>query len=144
MKKTFLIAVCFLFASVLTFAQSNDEKAVTAAVEKLRVAIVGANEAELNKLTSPVLTYGHSAGLLEDKKEFIRALTSGESKFTRIELTDQTVVISGDVALVRHKLMGDTHNKGKEPAPVKLSILMVWQKIKGEWLLIARQAVKLT
>jgi len=144
MKKTFLIAVCFLFASVLTFAQGNDEKAVTAAVEKLRVAIVGANEAELNKLTSPVLTYGHSAGLLEDKKEFIRALTSGESKFTRIELTDQTVVISGDVALVRHKLMGDTHNKGKEPAPVKLSILMVWQKIKGEWLLIARQAVKLT
>ena len=144
MKKTFLIAVCFLFASVLTFAQSNDEKAVAAAVEKLRVALVGANEAELNKLTSPVLTYGHSAGLLEDKKEFIRALTSGESKFTRIELTDQTVVISGDVALVRHKLMGDTHNKGKEPAPVKLSILMVWQKIKGEWLLIARQAVKLT
>ena len=144
MKKTFLITVCFLFASVLTFAQGNDEKAVTAAVEKLRVAIVGANEAELNKLTSPVLTYGHSAGLLEDKKEFIRALTSGESKFTRIELTDQTVVISGDVALVRHKLMGDTHNKGKEPAPVKLSILMVWQKIKGEWLLIARQAVKLT
>jgi len=144
MKKTFLIAVCFLFASVLTFAQGNDEKAVTAAVEKLRVAIIGANEAELNKLTSPVLTYGHSAGLLEDKKEFIRALTSGESKFTRIELTDQTVVISGDVALVRHKLMGDTHNKGKEPAPVKLSILMVWQKIKGEWLLIARQAVKLT
>jgi len=143
MKKTFLIAVCFLFASVLTFAQSNDEKAVTAAVEKLRVAIVGANEAELNKLTSPVLTYGHSAGLLEDKKEFIRALTSGESKFTRIELTDQTIVISGDVALVRHKLMGDTHNKGKEPAPVKLSILMVWQKIKGDWLLIARQAVKL-
>lgn len=143
MKKTILIAVCFLFASVLTFAQSNDEKAVAAAVEKLRVAIVGANEAELNKLTSPVLTYGHSAGLLEDKKEFIRALTSGESKFTRIELADQTIVISGDVALVRHKLMGDTHNKGKEPAPVKLSILMVWQKIKGEWLLIARQAVKL-
>lgn len=143
MKKTFLVAVCILFASVLTFAQSSDEKAVAAAVEKIRAAIVDANEAELNKLTAPTLTYGHSAGLLEDKKEFIRAITSGESKFTKIELSEQTITISGDVALVRHKLFGDTHNKGKEPANVKLGVFMVWQKIKGNWLLIGRQAFKL-
>ena len=143
MKKTFLIAALFLFASVLTFAQGNDEKAVAAAVEKIRVAIVDANEAELNKLTAPTLTYGHSAGLLENKKEFIRALTSGESKFTKIELSEQTITVSGDVALVRHKLFGDTHNKGKEPGAVKLGVFMVWQKIKGNWLLIGRQAFKL-
>jgi len=143
MKKTFLIAVCLLFTNVLAFAQSNDEKAVAAAVEKIRAAIVEANEAELIKLTAPGLTYGHSAGLLEDKKEFIRAITSGESKFTKIELSEQTITISGDVALVRHKLFGDTHNKGKEPAAVKLGVFMVWQKIKGNWLLIGRQAFKL-
>lgn len=143
MKKTFLVAVCILFASVLTFAQSSDEKAVAAAVEKIRAAIVDANEAELNKLTAPTLTYGHSAGLLEDKKEFIRAITSGESKFTKIELSEQTITVSGDVAMVRHKLLGDTHNKGKEPAAVKLGVFMVWQKVKGKWLLIGRQAFKL-
>ena len=143
MKKIFLVALLFLSMKSISFSQNADEKAVAMTVEKLRVAIIDANEAELNKLTSPVLTYGHSNGLLEDKKEFIRALTSQESKFTKIDLSDQTIAISGDVAMVRHKLMGDTHNKGKDPANVKLSVFMVFQKIKGNWILVGRQAVKL-
>jgi hypothetical protein len=141
--KTRILVVFFFLTSLFSFGQSADEKAVASAVEKLRVAIVDANEADLNKLTSPLLTYGHSNGLLEDKKEFIRALTSEESNFTKIDLSEQTISISGDIALVRHKLIGDTHNKGKDPAPVRLGILLVWQKTKGEWLLIGRQAFKL-
>ena len=129
--------------NVFAFAQSADEKAVASAVEKLRVAIIAANEAELLKLTAPTLSYGHSNGLLEDQKEFIRALTSGESKFTKIDLSEQTISISGDVAMVRHKLMGDTHNKGKDPAAVRLGVFMVLQKVKGNWVLLGRQAFKL-
>ena len=142
-QKKLLLAVFLLLGNTIAFAQGKDEKAVADAVEKLRVAIVDANEEALNKLTSPLLTYGHSNGLLEDKKEFIRALISEESNFTKIELSDQTISISGDVALVRHKLAGETHNKGKDPAAVKLGILMVMQKTKGEWLLLGRQAFKL-
>jgi ketosteroid isomerase-like protein len=143
MKRIFFVAAFLLLANLTTFAQSADEKAVGDAVEKLRKAIVDADEAMLNKLTSPLLSYGHSNGLLEDKKEFIRAITSGESHFTRIDLSDQTITISGDLAIVRHKLMGDTHNKGKDPAPVKLGILYAWQKVKGNWQLMGRQAFKL-
>ena len=142
MKKTLLL-VAFLLVNIFSFAQSSDEKAVAEAVEKLRVAIIGAKEADLMKLTSPKLTYGHSNGLMEDQKEFIRALTSEESKFTKIDLSEQTITISGDVAMVRHKLIGDTHNKGKDPAPVRLGVLTVWQKVKGQWVLIGRQAFKL-
>jgi ketosteroid isomerase-like protein len=143
MKRTFFVAAFLLLASMTTFAQSADEKAVGEAVEKLRKAIVDADESVLSKLTSPLLSYGHSNGLLEDKKEFIRAITSGESHFTRIDISDQTITISGDLAIVRHKLMGDTHNKGKDPAPVKLGVLYAWQKLKGNWLLVGRQAYKL-
>ena len=143
MKKTLLLFAFLLIGNLVAFAQSADEKALAATVEKLRVAIIDANEAELKKLTSSGLSYGHSNGLLEDQKEFIRALVSQESKFTKIELTDQTIAISGDVALVRHKLFGDTHNKGKDPAQVKLGVLMVFQKVKGSWVLLGRQAFKL-
>lgn len=142
MKKTFLIAA-LLLTSVLTFAQSKDEKAVAEAVEKLRTAILAANEADLTKITSSSLTYGHSNGLMEDQKEFIRALTSGDSKFTSIELSEQTISISGDVAMVRHKLMGGTHNKGKDPGEVRLGVFTVWQKTKGNWQLLGRQAFRL-
>ncbi|MCF2486921.1 nuclear transport factor 2 family protein [Dyadobacter sp. CY347] len=143
MKKTLLVAVFLVLGNIIAFAQSSDEKAVADAVEKLRVAIIGAQESDLLKLTSPSLTYGHSNGLLEDQKEFIRALTSEESKFTKIDLSEQTITVSGDVAIVRHKLMGETHNKGKEPAAVKLGVFTVWQKLKGQWLLMGRQAFKL-
>jgi ketosteroid isomerase-like protein len=143
MKKKIFFVALFLFTSMATFAQSVDEKAVGEAVEKLKKAIVDADEAILSKLTSPLLSYGHSNGLLEDKKEFIRAITSGESHFTRLDISEQTVTISGDLAIVRHKLMGDTHNKGKDPASVKLGVLYAWQKVKGNWLLMGRQAYKL-
>ncbi|MCE7071489.1 MULTISPECIES: nuclear transport factor 2 family protein [Dyadobacter] len=142
MKKTFLL-IAFLLFNIASFAQSADEKAVADAVEKIRVAIIGAKEADLMKLTSPKLTYGHSNGLMEDQAAFIRALVSEESKFTKIDLSEQTITVSGDVAMVRHKLIGDTHNKGKDPAPVRLGVFMVWQKVKGQWILIGRQAFKL-
>jgi ketosteroid isomerase-like protein len=143
MKKTILLVAFLLFTSLVTFAQSTDEKAVGEAVEKLKKAIVDADEAALSKLTSPLLSYGHSNGLLEDKKEFIRAITSGESHFTRLDISDQTITISGDLAIVRHKLAGDTANKGKDPGQVKLGVLYAWQKVKGNWLLMGRQAYKL-
>jgi hypothetical protein len=141
-KKAFLIAA-FLLTGILSYGQNADEKAVAAAVEKLRAAMVDPTEAALDKLAAPSLSYGHSNGLLEDKKEFVRALVSEESNFTKIELLDQTITVSGDVALVRHKLIGETHNKGKDPGQVKIGILLVWQKTKGNWQLLGRQAFKL-
>ncbi len=141
-KKVFLIAA-FLLTGIMSYGQNADEKAVAAAVEKLRAAMVDPTEAALDKLAAPSLSYGHSNGLLEDKKEFVRALVSEESNFTKIELLDQTITVSGDVALVRHKLIGETHNKGKDPGQVKIGILLVWQKTKGNWQLLGRQAFKL-
>jgi len=143
MKKTIFFVALLLLTSIVTFAQSADEKAVGEAVEKLKKAIVDADEAALSKLTSPLLSYGHSNGLLEDKKEFIRAITSGESHFTRLDISEQKITISGDLAIVRHKLAGDTANKGKDPGQVKLGVLYAWQKVKGNWLLMGRQAYKL-
>ncbi|WP_225865708.1 nuclear transport factor 2 family protein [Dyadobacter aurulentus] len=128
MKRSILLFICFLLINVSASAQSSDEKAIASQVEKLRVALVDGKEEALAKLTSPSLSYGHSNGLVEDKKAFLIALTSGESNFTKIDLSDQTIYISGDVAMVRHKLKGETHNKGKDPAPISLGVLLVWQK----------------
>ena len=143
MKKSLLLFACFLLINVSVSAQSSDEKVIASQVEKLRVALLDGQEEALTKLTSPSLSYGHSNGLIEDKKAFLLALTSGESNFTKIDLSDQTIYLSGDVAMVRHKLKGETHNKGKDPAPISLGVLLVWQKIKGEWLLLGRHAFRL-
>ena len=137
-----LIAFCSLFAT-RSLAQSKDQAAVGQAVEQLRLLMIDPDQSKLEALASDDLSYGHSGGKIEDKKAFVEAFTSGVSDFKTINLTDQTITIVDNTALVRHKLMAETQDKGKDPAQVKLSVLLVWVKQKGNWKLLARQAVKI-
>jgi len=121
--------------------QTGKEGAVSAAVENLRKAMVDADKGTLDKLSAPELTYGHSSGRLENKSEFIEAIVSGKSGFSSIELADQTVNITSNVALVRHVFNGQQKKAGGEK--VKLAILTVWLEQQGQWKLLARQAAKL-
>lgn len=143
-KKTILLAIMAMF-SLLTIngqAQSKEQTAVEQAVAQLRLLMIDPDQAKLASLASDELSYGHSSGKIEDKKAFIEALTSGSSDFKTIDLTEQTVTIVDNTALVRHKLMAETANDGK-PATAHLSVLLVWVKQKGSWKLVARQAVKI-
>lgn len=137
---TFLV-IC-LVSSTLSMAQSADEKAVASAVEKLRKAMVAADVATLKSLASEELSYGHSNGLVENKAEFVDQFVTGKSVFVNIALSDQTIKVVGDAAIVRHRLTGDTNNN-KVPGKVDILILLVWQKQKGEWKLLARQAARI-
>lgn len=138
-----LMSLLFLvnFIAMTTLAQNKEEAAVAAAVESLRQAMISGEKTALEKIAADQLTYGHSSGKLEDKAAFVEAIASGKSDFVTIELTEQTITVSGDVAIVRHKLAADTNDGGK-PGNVKLAILTVWKKQGKDWKLLARQAVK--
>jgi ketosteroid isomerase-like protein len=142
MKLIFVFFVCCFVSTTLLIAQTADEKAVSAAVEKFRQAMVASDKATLEKMSSEQLSYGHSNGLVEDRTAFLEQFVTGQTDFVTITLSDQTVRIVGDAAVVRHRLVGDTNNN-KVPGKVDLMVLMVWEKQKGEWKLLARQAVKL-
>ena len=139
--KWMIITSVLFFSIHSSLAQGKNEKAVVKAVERLRKAMVDADSIVLDKLTSDKLSYGHSSGHIDDKKEFIEKIVSGKSDFVSIELIDQTVSISKKVALVRHKLNAVTNDNGK-PGEVHLFVLMVWLRSMGKWKLLARQAVK--
>ena len=130
-----------LFTSLLS-AQDNTEKKVAERVESLRQAMESADGISLKELTAEKLSYGHSAGYVEGRDEFIRKLTSGENDFVTIALSNQSISISGNAAIVRHRLDAKTLDGGK-PNEIKLLVLMVWQKKGKEWKLLARQAVKI-
>src|SRR5690606_10116659 len=95
------------------------------------------------QLTSPALTYGHSSGLIEDRDTCIASMVSGKYVFLSLELSEQTVDISGKTAIVRHRFFAHTHDEGKEPGTVTLHVLQVWQKGDDGWQLLARQAVRI-
>jgi ketosteroid isomerase-like protein len=120
----------------------NAKLQVEQAVEKIRKLMLEPDSAALSAMASEKLTFGHSGGKIQNKQEFLHSFISGETDFTSLEFTDQTIQVSGSTAIVRHTLSGGTHDKGKDPGTVKLLILLVWQKVKGEWVLLARQAIK--
>lgn len=148
MKAIFSLMLMMLVMGGLAFGQkppveqTRDDKAVAAAVEALRKAMVDPDKTNLDKLTMAQLSYGHSDGKVQDKATFIGAFLSGESDFVTIDLSDQTIAVVGDVAIVRHVLTAATNDSGK-PGNVKIGVMLIWQKSHGEWKLLARQAVKL-
>ena len=142
MKKIFFSTLFVLTASIIIHAQSKQEVAVATATEQLRKAMVDGDKTALENLAAEQLSYGHSGGHIDDKKEFVAKLTGGGSDFVTIDLTEQTVSVSGKTAIVRHILTGKTNDNGK-PADVHLRVLLVWQKQGSQWKLLARQAVKI-
>ena len=140
MKKIMIVSALF-FMGISAMPQTKNEKAVAVAVEQLRKAMVDADSVMLDKLTFSDLTYGHSGGHIDDKKEFVSKIASGKSDFVSIDLTEQTINIKGKTAIVRHHLNAVTNDNGK-PGEVHLLVLLVWLKTGGDWKLLARQAVK--
>jgi ketosteroid isomerase-like protein len=137
-----VMALALLTGAHVVAAQSGDEAAVAQAVEAFRNAMLKADRSQFEALCADQLSYGHSAGRIETKAQFIDAATSGRSMWKFITLTDQSHHIVGNNAIVRHVLTGETERDGKTN-PVKIGVLMVWHKEDGNWKLLARQAYRL-
>ena len=119
--KHLVIVLMTLTVFIRVQGQSKAEIQVAAATTQLTKAMVDADRATLEKLAADQLNYGHSGGHIDDKKEFVEKIASGNSDFLSIDLKDQTIIISG-----------------------KVRASLVWQKKGGQWELLARQAVKIT
>lgn len=142
MIKKIIFTISFLMAFAVSAQKMNDNEAVAATAEKLRLAMISGEKTELESLILPELTYGHSGGHIDDAKEFVEKLVSEKSDFVTIDITNQTVNIVGNTAIVRHHFYATTADFGKAPGDVTLDIILVWVKTGKNWKLLARQAVK--
>ncbi|KRC19345.1 MULTISPECIES: nuclear transport factor 2 family protein [unclassified Acidovorax] len=148
-KKIVLTAAAAVAIAALTGCASNSpaassaasEQSVAAAAERLRVAMVDPTQATLAQLVADDLSYGHSGGRVDTKDSFIGDLLAGKSDFVTIAISDQTIKVVGNTAIVRHTLTADTNDSGK-PGKVQIKILGVWQQQGSQWKLLARQAVR--
>jgi ketosteroid isomerase-like protein len=142
--KTLIVTFSFSLFSLLLLAQEKKDKKqeVEQAVTMLRQAIIDGDKAKLEQLTDSELTYGHSAGKIENKQQFVEALSSGKSDFSTMDITDQTVIVKGKTAIVRHKIAANVTDAGVANS-VKLGVMLVFVKDDKQWKLLGRQAVKL-
>jgi hypothetical protein len=143
MKKSHYLIIIFLTISISSFCQSKQEKEVADAVDVFKKGIVDADRNLLESITTEELVYGHSSGKVQNKTEFVEEVVSGKPlDYISVETTDQTIKISGDVAVVRHIYSAETMSNGT-PGKLKIGNMLIWQKQHGKWKLLARQAYKL-
>lgn len=111
------------------------------ALETFRKAMIDSDKPALEKVISDKVSYGHSDGIVESKNDFIQNIHSGKYSFLSFDIKDPSISFHGKTAIVRHALDAET-NDDNIPGRVNLFILLIWKKEKGNWRLIARQAVK--
>ncbi|AUO23738.1 MULTISPECIES: nuclear transport factor 2 family protein [Pseudomonas] len=136
-----LIGFLCLFSGYAAAAPAASDKDVAAAVDHLTQAMLHKDIPQLQALTANNLTYGHSSGKVQNKQEFIADIETGRSGFKTLEMQKQTITLNGDTALVRNHFSAQAVNSGVE-VPTEIENFQVWQKQKGKWLLIGRQAYK--
>ncbi|MCP2068208.1 UNVERIFIED_ORG: ketosteroid isomerase-like protein [Pseudomonas reinekei] len=140
-KAKVLIGFLCLFSGYVAATPAASDKDVAQAVDHLTQAMLHKDIPELNALTAENLTYGHSSGKIQDKQAFIADIETGKSAFKTLEMQNQTITVSGDVALVRHHFSAQAL-KGTEVVPTEIENFQIWQKQDGKWLLVGRQAFK--
>ena len=123
-------------------AETSDAAAVADAVSSLTKAMLAADKAKLEALVVDQLSYGHSGGTLQDKTAFVDVIASKKSVYKSIELTNQTVAIVGNNAIVRHAWESESGTGDGKWNVSKIGVLQVWQKQGADWKLLARQAFK--
>lgn len=143
MKNQYYLILVFLGFTLVAQSQSKQEKAVASAVEVFKKAMIEANQSLLEGITADELVYGHSSGKVQNKAEFIAEVVSAQPlDYISIDMADQSISLSGKVAVVRHIFSAETLANGT-PGKLKIGNMMIWQKQKGKWKLLARQAYKL-
>lgn len=124
-------------------AQPAEEQAVARAIDALSEAMIAVDRSRLEALTADGLSYGHSAGRVENKQQFVDYLVSRASSFRSINLSDKSVSVIGNTAIARHILSGETVNPAGQVTPVRIGVMQVWQKSGNDWRLLARQAYRI-
>jgi ketosteroid isomerase-like protein len=144
MPKLVLISTAAAFVvsiALPAFAGTPAEKAVLGALDAWKEAMLKQDRAALEKIFHPDLSYGHSSAMVQTKAQAIAGVVDGTG-WEKIELSDTTVRLQGNVAIVNGKTDMHERHKDKPNSISKLVVLTVWVKGPHGWQMIARQAVR--
>ena len=136
-----ILFIIMISLPLLAVSQNKAMVQVEKSMEILRDLMINPDQMALDLILHDRLTYGHSSGVVEDKSSLIKNLTSGNSDFVTIDITEQEILAEDKTAIVGHKLSASIKDKGMS-GQVNLKIMYTWVKSNKSWKLLARQAVK--
>jgi len=134
------VTIVFLLGQLAGLAQTDEAK-LTSTLKEFHQALVNKNTVSINQQTDKALSYGHSNGWVETKKELIEHLESGYMGYNSFREDSIKVEVNGNLAHARFIADINATMSGKE-STFQLRVLEVWVKKGKRWVLFARQAVR--
>ena len=140
MKKCLLIFAFLYCYNAPLFAQSKTE--LEGKMTELTQALLSENVEKLRALTSTQLSYGHSGGVIESQKAFLKIFEEKINDYETWDISEQEIsYASEDLGIVRHLVNGSIWVDG-ELRKLNLGVMLVWVKEEGGWKILARQAYR--
>jgi len=136
----FLAVTLFLLFAGAAYAETPEQ--IKALDHQWAEATMHGNAAALNRLLSDDLTYTHTGGDTQTKREFIASLAKGELHYDSIEFEQATARVYGNTAVSTSRLRIQL-TVGDKKVNLHPCFLHVWVKQNGRWQLVAHQATKI-
>lgn len=126
---------------VSSLAIGQDTVALKKTTTALNEALLKKDAAVLKVLLHNDLSYGHSNGWIQSKEDVMADFVSGKIEYKKIEIGEENFVVNKEAVSVRSitKVEGVVNGTAFS---MSLQVLQVWKRIKKQWVLIARQSVK--
>jgi hypothetical protein len=114
----------------------DDVAAVLAAEDRRYEALLGPDLPALELLFHDRLSYAHSSGVRDTKREYLHKIESGYYGYLRIDHPVERVDVVGDTVVVVGRMTCDLTVQGT-PKTIDNLALAVWTRDTGEWQLLA-------
>lgn len=139
-----LLLLSLVFAVAPRAAEDAVIAAVRAADDERIAATIAADVARLGASYSDALHYAHSSGKIDTKASQIAGITTGATKYERVEYKERTFIPAGPgVVLMKGHVLVHTRNKTSgQPGLLDLNYLAVWRQEGGRWRFLAWQSCK--
>lgn len=141
--RNFILFVLVLLVSKVSFSQNDAGKMeIMMKMLTLKNALIAKDSVALSKVLADDVTYGHTNAMIQTKAELIRDVVSLVQDYKSIEPSDMKIRLFDNSAIVNMNAKIVLNYKN-EPMELKMKITLVWIKHNNDWVLEARQAVKI-
>ena len=120
----------------------DDAAQVLAAEEERYQAMLDSDLEALDRLCADELSYAHSSGVRDTKREWLAKVRSGYYVYHRVKHPVERVEVVGDTAIVVGRMTADLLVDGV-PKTIDNLALAVWARRDGQWVLLGYAPTRL-
>jgi Domain of unknown function (DUF4440) len=143
MKLKILCLIILLFSKA-TFAQVGKVKMeITKQMLMLKNALISKDSVALSSVLADDVSYGHTNAMIETKAQLIRSIISREQDYLSIESSEMKIRVYDKTAIVNMK-SNVVMKYQNQPLELNMKVIFVWINKNNNWLLVARQSVKMS